>query len=259
MILFIVFSLIFAKGDDCGKRTKVYTAHGKSNDYGFYFVPVTYIGRDLNYACVKNDEGGNTKFKNTIEQRFPCNYQHCVPGAKTGNWGCTSSNYTGTSECYHTEHIIPDKHEIKELVNKSGERCDVNVYGNLVMAYGSWNSALGNGHYDEKKEIYGELFNSAYKAVYYCCNDRTYPQSIPVPNCEPTVQPTINPVLTTKPAPVYSYADENKTEIFYFAISTAVILIIILFVIVGVLILELKKSQNSEKTIESEFETSEEV
>lgn len=173
VIMFLIYS--FATHElDCDIHTAVFTEHGSSNENNYYFVNKTY-GRNLGIEiCTVNE--GTKSFRNVLNKQMPCNGAHCQPNAST-SWGCLKNN---SQECYNVEHIIPVKHNISELLD-----CNANIYGNLIMAYGLWNQQLGNTHYAEKKLIYGNVFDEAYKAVYWCCKNHTVPNSIPVPNCPP--------------------------------------------------------------------------
>ena len=160
LIFFTLIVIVYSSGDDCGKRTKIYNNHehkennkeNSNNDKGYYFVPETYVGSDSTLKCTKISD--NSVFKKYTEKRIQCNkqlYQHCVLNAETGSWGCKSPDYNGNTECYNVEHIIPKKHNISELFKRDGEKCEVNIYSNLVMAYGAWNNALRHGHFEERK------------------------------------------------------------------------------------------------------------
>jgi hypothetical protein len=165
-MLFILFVVVAAYDKDCDERTKVLIEHGNSNYNGFYFVDKTYGGFQSCKTINTNDD-----FRKYINQKFPCNYEHCRSGLPAP-WGCGNSK-----ECYEVEHIIPKANNIPEL-----EGCNTNIYGNLIMAYGVWNNQLSNTHFNEKKLIYGEIFDNAYKSVYFCCKGQN-PTTIPVPNC----------------------------------------------------------------------------
>ncbi len=137
LIFFTLIVIVYSSGDDCGKRTKIYNnhEHKENNNRGYYFVPETYVGDDPILRCTKIMD--NSIFKKFTEKRIQCNkqlYQHCVTNAETGSWGCKSPDYNGNTECYNVEHIIPKKHNISELFNRDGEKCEVNIYSNLVMA-----------------------------------------------------------------------------------------------------------------------------
>lgn len=67
---------------------------------------------------------------------------------------------------YDVEHII-DKN------NSIWPRCDKDIYGNIILANSSWNRAMGQRTWhlveDEKKYVYGAIFNKAKDNVLYCC------------------------------------------------------------------------------------------
>lgn len=178
--LTFLFIGIYAYEKDCDQRTQVFKDHGPSNTNGYFFINKTYGGFE-SCTVIKN----NTEYRNLINNKFPCIYAHCNPRASTP-WGCISRT---NKECYNVEHIIPKEHNIPEL-----EGCNVNIRGNLIMAYALWNTQLSNSHYNEKKIIYGNLFDRAYKSVYWCCKGYKMTGKVPIPDCSPTRVPTYAPI-----------------------------------------------------------------
>lgn len=206
MLIFVLFLVIYA--DDCTKKTPTLTNHGISNANDFFFSPQTYGGH-LNCANVKT----NNDYRKLINTKFPCIGAHCVKASSP--WGCIQYN---SQNCYNVEHIIPEKHNIPEL-----EGCNVNVHGNLIMAYGLWNQQLSNTFFYEKKLIYGDIFIKAYDSVYYCCKGQI-PTSIPVPNCIISDLPT----LTNNNTPTLT--NNNPPEDFPYLFVTFVAFVIVFFV-----------------------------
>ena len=159
-ILFVLVLMCVAD-DSCSQHTAIYNAHGKLNDGNFYFVEKTFnYGNEFN-PCLVMDPN-NALFRNYMSNNLPCAGTWCSNvGNNKNGWNCKMSN----RDCYEVEHIIPKANSIKEL-----EGCDTNIFGNLIMAYGKWNAALGNGFLCEKEEIYGSLiYNKAYNTVLNCC------------------------------------------------------------------------------------------
>src|SRR5258708_5759775 len=117
----------------CGLRTNVYCDHDSdSNDNYWYFDPRTFDKGSI--LAIGGDE-----FRKLINNNIICTGSWCP---RAPRWDC---NLRGNADCYHVEHIIPTANNISEL---SG--CSVDIRGNLVMAYGRWNSALGNRFLGEK-------------------------------------------------------------------------------------------------------------
>lgn len=58
------------------------------------------------------------------------------------------------------------------LFTELSENCEVNVYGNIIIALGTWNNQLGNLPWNhaknEKIEIYGDIFQQAYNNIIEC-------------------------------------------------------------------------------------------
>jgi hypothetical protein len=148
---------------DCDMRTVTFQEHGINNDNGYYFVPMTYGAGT--YKC--NTINNNTQFRDKINSMFECTYSHCMID---NTWGC---NFGDSQNCYNVEHIIPKNNKLTELSD-----CNTNIYGNLIMAYGKWNTELSNGYLDEKILIYGDIFTNAYTSVYECCHNHP-PTSVP--------------------------------------------------------------------------------
>lgn len=174
MLIFVLFLVAYA--DDCTKKTLTLTNHGTSNANDYFFAPQTYGGH---LKCTNVNT--NNDYRKLINSKYPCIGAHCVKASSP--WGCIQYN---SQDCYNVEHIIPESHNIPEI-----EGCDVDIHGNLIMAYGLWNQQLSNTFFHEKKLIYGDIFTKAYESVYYCCKGQM-PTSIPVPNCGITDAPTLS-------------------------------------------------------------------
>jgi len=140
-------------------HTNVFLERGNSNEDNFYFVRQTYLYGttfDKCYAMTGND---NSEYRKYISDSIQCQGKWCVNKALWPNgWNCPNK------QCYEVEHIIPKKNNIPEFQN-----CNVNIFGNLVMAYGLWNSQLQNKFLCEKQEIYGDIYDQAYQTIKSCC------------------------------------------------------------------------------------------
>jgi hypothetical protein len=167
MLLFLFFiGALCSPNYDCDARTKVFTEHGTLNNDNFYAVFETYMNMYLtSNECDKID---NFRYQITTKIK-PCIGIHC----SNGEWKCPNNNV----DCYHAEHIIPISNNIPELTG-----CDANIYGNMIMAYGLWNTQLSNGKLPEKHIIYGDVFLKAYNAVYKCCHNGNLPTYNPIVN-----------------------------------------------------------------------------
>ena len=198
MLIFILFLVAYA--DDCTKKTGTLKEHGTSNANNFFFAPQTYGGH-LNCASIKT----NNDYRKLINSKISCSGAHCVRAGTP--WGCIQYN---SQDCYNVEHIIPESHNIEEL-----KGCDVDIHGNLIMAYGLWNQQLSNIFFHEKKLIYGDIFTKAYESVYYCCKGQL-PTNIPVPNCGITDTPSLLNNIKNDPPIEYNY------PIFFVSIATFV-------------------------------------
>ena len=81
---------------------------------------------------------------------------------------CINGNYScPTNDCWQVEHIYDTANS--DLSNKG---YNVNIYGNLIMAYGKWNQQIGHRIWDivkqEKSIIYGDIFKKARQHIIEC-------------------------------------------------------------------------------------------
>lgn len=90
----------------------------------------------------------------------------------TGSWciggGFSCSGATSSKLCYQVEHIIDQQTTDPQL-----DRYEKNIVGNVVMAFGLWNSQMGNKKWDivqeEKKRVYTQaMFSTARHFVVTC-------------------------------------------------------------------------------------------
>lgn len=169
--MFSFFIFFFASIEcDC-PHTKVYTEYGPSNQDNFYFIEETYNRGD--FTC---KIGINQQYKQTIiNSGLHCEGLWCN---FTGNWIYGWNCPLSESSCYEVEHIIPNANNIPEI-----QGCSTDIFGNRVMAYKQWNRQLSNGYFSEKKEMYKNIFNQAYYAIYNCCN-KTGTPVLPTFSCE---------------------------------------------------------------------------
>jgi hypothetical protein len=142
---------------DCTKHTKIYKERGGLNN--FYFNSETFSkSGDI---CKEH----KTYYKKSlIEKNIECSGEWCN-NLGINNWGCKETNKDG---CYHVENIISKSNFIKDIDN-----CETSIVGNYIMSYGKWNKQLGNGFYDEKRNVYGsDIFYKAYDNIFFCCHKK---------------------------------------------------------------------------------------
>jgi hypothetical protein len=150
-----MISLTFIADIEQKNHTNIYNEYWKNvenpnNNYQFY-DPNTFGVNIYKNPCkvIKY----NKNFLNTINQNIKCKGKWCINDI-FGNCQGNARN------CYEVEHII----------DKGGPHLPgycKNIAANLVMAWGKWNSQLGNmarydynASYEEKHEIYGETMIS---------------------------------------------------------------------------------------------------
>jgi hypothetical protein len=105
------------------------------------------------------------------ENRIECEGRWCIDD----EWKCGFGN---SEECYNLEHIIDKKNSDVEF----GDTYNKNILGNFIFAYGLWNQQIGRikdwpSIKNEKREIYGNIFEQAYQSV-RDCPDTKYQSSL---------------------------------------------------------------------------------
>ena len=110
----------------------------------------------------------NQQFRVIVQRNVgTCNGQYC----ENNQFKCQSN---GNTNCYHVEHIIDENGP--EFTNC--QRCK-DIPGNMIMAAGDWNKALGGlarrayiQAQNEKYMIYGSaVMQRARNYIQACCND----------------------------------------------------------------------------------------
>lgn len=110
----------------------------------------------------------NREYRDYVNSRGSCTGQWC-------NQNAFSCGSRGTTSCYHVEHIIDQNGNDPRIPTKC-KKCK-NIPGNMIMASGQWNSAVGGlagsnygASLDEKTTIYGSsIINRAYQNIDACC------------------------------------------------------------------------------------------
>ncbi len=163
MLLILFLHILIAYNLNCNDRTPVYKNHGRNNYGGYYFIKESYVNSDV---CKKLNDSEYMLF---FDETFNCTWIHCL------------------NNSYNVEHIIPIHNNIPEIFD-----CDINISGNLIMAYDTWIRELNNTFFYERLLIYNEIYINAYQAVYWCCKQKLSTK-IPALNCLPTLPPLTIP------------------------------------------------------------------
>jgi hypothetical protein len=138
------------------------------NENSLFFDQQTFgylTGNDN--ICRKLSPVSNTKFRDYINLQFNCTGQHCI----NNQFICEQGD---SRNCYNVEHIIEKSQTVRAICQDT--KCDVNIFGNLVMAWGVWNQQLGqlsrnspNDSYHEKLIVYGQnVFDQVISAIEQC-------------------------------------------------------------------------------------------
>ena len=152
-------------------NTEFYKNYWDAGNVDFNFFDPNTFGMDV-YEDPCTVINSNDVFKNKINKEINCLGTWCVDDA----FNCVVHK---TTECYNVEHIFDtngnDFHDAK---------CK-QIAGNLVMAYGRWNSQLGaraKHHYtdsiNEKMTVYTkERLNNVRELIIKCNPDCEITQS----------------------------------------------------------------------------------
>lgn len=159
----------YAAGNSPATHTDIYQKWKAGTFTETLFLPDTYLPLDSypidqDVACQKLSDDQIQLRRQYIDLLTQ------VGIACTGDWCINGQFYCGSSsaECYQVEHIIDKVNSDPEL-----NGLDVNIVGNLVMAYSRWNQQVGQLKWDnvvaEKQEIYTIfLFQKARHFVLTC-------------------------------------------------------------------------------------------
>lgn len=156
-----LFVIIIASTSICyGKNTPIYEQYKLGLFKDTIYLQNTYLGYDLNPCERITDRRKYVKILE--EQGIKCSGSWCD---LNGGFSCKTS----MANCYNMEHIIDSRNSLSEL----GEEYDRDILGNLVMAYSKWNQQVGNlpswnEIKQEKREVYGDIFEKAMFNVKYC-------------------------------------------------------------------------------------------
>lgn len=156
LIFLIGLTLTSSTRKICNKKnTKIYETD--EYDYTDLFQANTFIEHN---KCLELGNPSKTKYMKILNDTNT----KCI-----GYW-CINGNFewNKNKQCYEVEHII-DRH------NTPYDKCNTNILGNVIMAYGSWNNQIGQLCWkdakNEKIEIYGkDIFCKAVKNILDCSN-----------------------------------------------------------------------------------------
>lgn len=169
MVIVQFISNFNPKNDSEFEHTKIYDElwDGK-NDNNMFYDNNTFGLNIYQDPCKKITN--NKYFRDYVNNHTECTGKWCIDGI-FGNCGGSERN------CYEVEHII-DKNGPEFNVSTSCK----NIAGNIVMAWGKWNSALGGlasfdykANINEKKIVYGRHMIEMVKLQIQRCDSRCIP------------------------------------------------------------------------------------
>lgn len=141
-----------------------------NNNYQF-FDPNTF-GQAI-HPDPTNIIRSNSQFRDFVNSNVDCTGKYCVKKNNEYSFSCSGR---GSKDCYHVEHMY-DVNGNDPGIPAMCRSCK-NIPGNMVMAYGRWNSALGGlagSNYTlskmEKISVYSLLnMVNARNSIAACCN-----------------------------------------------------------------------------------------
>lgn len=148
MIYLLLLLIIIVNGYS---HTSVYKKNWevKKNKNNMFYDPLTF-GSSMENPC--NQINSNKVYRDMINEKIICNGEHC----QESQYKCKKR---GDKDCFHVERII-------DVNGEEYKNCDYeckNIAGNMVMAWGRWNSALeklARNDYEssirEKEIVYGK-------------------------------------------------------------------------------------------------------
>jgi hypothetical protein len=138
----------------------------------FLLITVSLI--NIAYAAVKECKAINTNYYLQNRGNIPGAFFYPQTAFSSGDKCQVISNselrsqYPWLKTTDQVEHIIDSNNGPDELAN-----CNKNIRGNLIIAIGTWNNAVGNLCWKyvaaEKQAVYGPIFNTAMTSVKECC------------------------------------------------------------------------------------------
>ena len=157
MFFIIMLFLSYMQYCKC-EHTKTYKEQWiTTGNKNYYFYDIRTFGQNSIDPCTVIKR--NTIFRdNYVNKNILCEGIWCINKA----FKC---NRYKTQTCYNVEHIIDTR-------RYNNDNC-TNIYANLVMAYGKWNTELGRLTYGdsetEKREVYGNnIIKKTYEYINKC-------------------------------------------------------------------------------------------
>lgn len=177
ILLLIAISVICVSGQCYTKKCKaLWNSYGNAGNQFYYRGS---YGGDIHPNPLQYST--NRQFRTIIQNNIKyCSGKYCV----NGQFSCQSN---GNTNCYHVEHIIDENGP--EYTNCP--RCK-DIPGNMIMAAGDWNMALGglartrySQMQTEKSMIYGSsVMQRARAYIQTCCSQLTSSNSSVEIDCE---------------------------------------------------------------------------
>lgn len=171
LLLVLAVAAVAAAGD--GARYTKYARMYPDNDNGRFFDATTY-GGDI-HPTPTTPVSFNRVFRDFVNSKRACSGMFC------GAWGAYSCPRRGSTGCLHVEHMV-DLNGDDPRFPPWCRRCR-SVPGNMIMAAGPWNVAVGGlagvnyaAAQAEKVSVYGaDLMGRAAAAVNACCGATQVP------------------------------------------------------------------------------------
>lgn len=154
MFYFILLSFIY-----CANGAKEFPTF--SMDPQDIFLPYTYLANGKAPDMCRSVSSRADYVKILLGEGVTCRGKWCNPSGEENGFKFVSRDMS-----YEREHIIDNEY------SKTSGVCDLNILANVVMAYGSWNNAVGQIPWkcvrEEKRRVYGDLFKQAVENVLKC-------------------------------------------------------------------------------------------
>jgi hypothetical protein len=141
--MIIIFIIIFVvvidgailcnitKNDRCSQHTEIYKSYNK-DELKTLYLEKTYLPlNNLIDTCKRYLQIHRNKYIKELEiYNIKCYGKWCIDG----QYKCNNNK-----ACWQVEHIIDTNNS-----PFNSEYYDLNIYGNIIMAYGKWNNQIGN-------------------------------------------------------------------------------------------------------------------
>ena len=143
----------------CNQPTQIFSEYEKGEiPKSSIFLSSTYLPKYGFDPCTKYGSR-NEYISYLTDNRVACVGPWCL----NGMFSCSNLG----NNCWQVEHIID-----KSNSDLSDAGYNVNIYGNIVMAYGKWNQQIGQRVWpivaEEKSIIYGDIYEQARQNIVSC-------------------------------------------------------------------------------------------